>query len=102
MSDLFNKLRPHGRWFPLQNIDNNDSESKQRLIERLLACQDLFDTVRAFIHEQEQSLDRGEESLDDFRDGAWPYKQAFRAGQRSAYKEVKSFLPDPNKRKKSE
>lgn len=102
MSELFTKLRPHARWFPLQEIENNDTESKKRLIERLLASQDLFDTVKAFINEQENHLDRGEESLEDFKDSAWPYKQAFRAGQRAAYKDVKHFLPDPYKRNKSE
>lgn len=93
----FKRLRPHARWIPLSGIDNRDTESKQRLVDRLLATQDLFDIVRVYIKEKREVLNRGEESVDDFVDSSWPYKQAYRAGQRAAYAEVEAFLPDPNK-----
>lgn len=100
MSDALKKLKPNARWFPLAGITNRDTDGKERLCQRLMATQDLFDVVRAYIEEKRQTLDRGEESLEDFNDGAWPYKQAFRAGKRAAYSEVEEFLPDANDPKK--
>lgn len=93
----FKKLRPHARWIPLAGVDNRDNEAKEALVERLLNTQDLFNVVRSYIDEKKAELDRGEQSLEDFQDSSWAYKQAFRAGKRAGFAEVENFLPDPKK-----
>lgn len=93
LSDMLERWRPNQRWFELYEIDKSDDEAKARLISSALAAKHLFDIVDKYIDEKVKELEATEESLDDFKDGSWSEKQAFRNGQRAAYKRIKRFLP---------
>ena len=97
---IFEKWRPNSDWFTLAGISSKDREEKKRLIQRVLSSTDLFDIVKAKIDKEWREMESHEENeREDFADAAWAEKQAFRNGKRAAYREMRKFLPDPDKSK---
>lgn len=93
--DLFDKWRPNAKWFTLAGVKERDD--KKKIIQRVLGNSDLFDIVKLYIDDQWRELEAHEELETDFADASWAEKQAFRNGQRAAFRKIKKFLPDPMK-----
>lgn len=53
----------------------------------------LLTRLKGIIEESEQSLLSQSGSIDDFKDPNWSHKQAFRNGQLSELKKLKSLIP---------
>jgi len=95
--DVYKKLRPSTDWFRLYGIDNKNSEDKINFTRRLIGTNDLFDVIRSYIKAQKNSLERSENSEEDFQDAAWSHKQAWRNGYKAGLDKVRAFLPEVNK-----
>jgi hypothetical protein len=69
--------------------DFPDDKEKQDFEEILRNNTRLFTVLRRIIDDFEEQMDLEESTTNDYSDSSWPYKQAFRNGQRTALRRIK-------------
>lgn len=69
-----------------------DSEAKNKLEQSVLASSTALSRLYDLLEESERVLDTEETTVADYESPSWPYKQAFRNGQRAKIRELKQLL----------
>jgi hypothetical protein len=75
------------RWFA--DLPPERQEDFKKLV---LNSQVVLGKLSQILDDEERNLDRQEASVEDFNSSAWPYKQAFRNGERSRIRKMRDLL----------
>lgn len=67
-------------------------EERENFKKSILAARHVLRRLREIVNEERTLLNNQETSIEDFKDTDWPYKQAFRNGERKGLKYVEDLL----------
>ena len=81
-----------GKGLPVAWFKNVDPEKRANYEETLRNSSTALSRLYDIVEEKEQTMNSQEVSLSDFDNPSWPYKQAYRNGQKAALKEMKELL----------
>lgn len=88
LSTRENSVPIHASWIRTLKTE----EERENFKKSILSARHVLRRLREIINEERTLLSNQETSLEDFKDTDWPYKQAFRNGERKGLKYVEDLL----------